>query len=96
MTEFIGYANGCPSGYSPFGPGLPLAAGHEVHLPAKILKYRSSFCIKHGAKCEMMLDAGLWILDLREIYLIYPASSIKYPASTRLKQADIDAAKSSI
>jgi hypothetical protein len=43
-----------------------------------------------------MLDAGLWILDLRGIFFIYPESSIKHPASGRLKQSDINAANSSV
>jgi hypothetical protein len=43
-----------------------------------------------------MLDTGHWILDLRGNFLIYPESSIKHPASARLKQTDIYATNSSV
>jgi hypothetical protein len=42
-----------------------------------------------------MLDAGLWMLDDEGIlFLIYPESSIKHPASARLKHSDIYATNS--
>jgi hypothetical protein len=54
------------------------------------------FCIKHGAMCEKILDTGLWILDLKGFILIYPESSIKHPASARLKESDIYTTNSSV
>jgi hypothetical protein len=36
------------------------------------------------------------MLDLKGMFLIYPESSIKHPASARLKQLDIQASNSSV
>jgi len=77
-------------------------AGTLSFVGTKFLKrftyYRGlgqGFCIKHGATFEKISrqgGTGLWILDLRGIFLIYPESSIKHPASVLLKKSDIYAA----
>jgi len=37
------------------------------------------------ASIRPMLDAGHWMLDSKGIVLFYPESSIKHPASARIK-----------